>query len=83
MKNDQNGITDWVHRNHIRKIYPRPPHLEDDSDDESENQPIIKIHRENSEFDKSSSRGVELDNSDIIKSEVANDTIKTEADDSI
>ena len=83
MKNDQNGITDWVHRNHIRKIYPRPPHLDDDSDDESENHPIISIHRENSDLDKSSSRGVELDNSHIIKNEVANDTVKTEADDSI
>ena len=33
LKNDANGKTDWVHRSQIRKLYPRPPHLNDDSDD--------------------------------------------------
>ena len=82
LKNDANGKTDWVHRSHIRKIYPRPSHLEDDSDDECDSQQIIKIPHENSKNDESSSGGVECSH-DISKKEVANNTIKSEADDSI
>ena len=26
LKNDDNGMTDWVHRTPIRKIHPRPSH---------------------------------------------------------
>ena len=38
-KNTENGKTDWVHRSHVRKMKPRPEHLDFDSDDESE--PIV------------------------------------------
>ena len=88
MKNDKNGQTDWIHRTHIRKLYPRPSYLDDDSDDEDDSQPVINISREtsddnnSSDFDKSSAGGVEC-STDIIKNEVANETVKTEADDSI
>ena len=84
LKNDANGKTDWVHRSHIRKIYPRPSHLDDDSDDECDSQQIVsaKIPNESSKNDESSSGGVECSH-DISKKEVANDTIKSEADDSI
>ena len=82
LKNDANGKTDWVHRSQIRKLYPRPPHLNDDSDDECDLQPIITKLCENSDVDKSSSGGVECI-SNISKSDIANDTIKVEADDSI
>ena len=61
LKNDENGKTDWVHRDHIRKIYPRPSYLEDDSDDESDTEPQIITLREPSDLDNSKSRGVELD----------------------
>ena len=47
LKNDQNGTTDWVHRAHVKKIVPRPPHLlDDDSDDDSSDD-------EESDFSKS------------------------------
>ena len=82
LKNDANGKTDWVHRSQIRKIYPRPPHLDDDSDDEYDSQPIITKLCENSDVDRSSSGGVECI-SNISKTDFANDTIKVEADDSI
>ena len=60
LKNDANGKTDWVHRTHIRKIYPRPAHLEDDSDYESESEPIYTLREKssNDKPDESSSRGV-------------------------
>ena len=36
LKNDKNGVSDWVHRAHVKKIVRRPPHLlDDDSDDDS------------------------------------------------
>ena len=36
LKNDKTGASDWVHRAHIKKIVPRPPHLlDDDSSDDS------------------------------------------------
>ena len=38
-KNSENGKTDWVHRTHVRKLKPRPEHLDFDSDDETE--PIV------------------------------------------
>ena len=88
MKNEQNGQTDWIHRTHIRKLYPRPSHLDDDSDDEDDSQPVISISREtsddsnSSDLNKSSAGGVGC-STDITKIEVANETIKTEADDSI
>ena len=63
LKNDENGKTDWVHRNHIRKIYPRPSYLEYDSEDEDDAEPKIITLREPSENksdpDNSKSRGVE------------------------
>ena len=34
IKNNENGNIDWVHRRHVRKIKPRPEHLDSDSDDE-------------------------------------------------
>ena len=61
LKNDENGKTDWVHRDHIRKIYPRPSYLEDDSDDEDDAEPQIITLRESSGPDNSKSRGVESD----------------------
>ena len=86
LKNEKNGQTDWVHRNHIRKLYPRPPHLDDDSDEECESQPIILRETSDddnsSDLNKSSAGGVEC-STEFMKNEVANDTVKTEADDSI
>ena len=70
LKNDENGKTDWVHRTHIRKIYPRPAHLEDDSDDESESGPAITLHdMSKNDLDESSSRGVNGSKTDNIKVE--------------
>ena len=76
LKNEANGKTDWVHRSHIRKIYPRPPHLNDDSDDEDESKPIIRELRETSN-DESSAGGVN------DSTENLNVTVRSEADDSI
>ena len=45
LKNDENGNIDWVHRRHVRKIKPRPEHLDSDSEDESE--PIVNNSIEN------------------------------------
>ena len=59
LKNDENGKTDWVHRNHIRKIYPRPSYLEYDSEDELDAEVKIITLREKSDPDNSKSRGVE------------------------
>ena len=62
LKNDENGKTDWVHRDHIRKIYNRPSYLEYDSEDELDAEPNIITLREKSEEksdpDNSISRGV-------------------------
>ena len=70
LKNDENGTTDWVHRTQIRKLYPRPSHLEDDSDDESESEPSITLHdTSKNDPDESSSRGVNGSKTDNIKVE--------------
>ena len=59
LKNDVNGKTDWVHKTHIRKLYPRPAHLDDDSDCESESELSITLRdKSNDKPDESSSRGV-------------------------
>ena len=60
LKNEENGKTDWVHRNHIRKIHKRPSYLEYDSDDEDEDTPQVTLH-EKSDPDNSISRGVVAD----------------------
>merc|ERR1711911_443275 len=70
LKNDENGKTDWVHKTQIRKLYPRPIHLEDDSDDEYESEPAITLHETSQKDpDESSSRGVNGSYTDNIKVE--------------
>ena len=71
LKNDENGLTDWVHRTHIRKLHPRPSHLEDDSEDEMEFEPVNTLREMSAKNDpdESSSRGVNGSNTDNIKVE--------------
>ena len=46
IKNVATGKIDWYHRRHLRKIRPRPAHLDDDDDEDivtvsSQNEPIV------------------------------------------
>ena len=75
LKNEENGKTDWVHRNHIRKIHPRPSYLEDDSDDEFDAEPQIVTLRDKSDPDNSVSRGV---GSESVSEKGANDMVDIE-----
>ena len=65
LKNEKNGTTDWVHRDHIIPVHVRPSHLEDDSDDETEFEPVIHNLRVDikEEPSESSSRGVKTSTS--------------------
>ena len=67
LKNDENDNIDW---RHVRKIKPRPEHLDSDSDDESE--PMVNSPIENSNVkpvsDSSTGGGVtKVDKSDLEK----------------
>ena len=81
-------MTDWVHRTHIRKIHPRPCHLEDDSEDEAEFEPENTLREMFSKNDPDESRGVSGGHTDNIKVEDTsssslntsrNDTIRSES----
>ena len=64
LKNDDTGASDWVHRAHIKKIVPRPPHLLDDDDEDSSDDEYVADDKvdakpsDSSELDDSSSGGV-------------------------
>ena len=73
IKNCETGKTDWVHRRHVRKVKPRPDHLDFDSDDETDfivQNPIADSSIENSGNkpvpDSSTGGGVaKVDSSDL------------------
>ena len=64
LKNDDTGASDWVHRAHIKKIVPRPPHLLDDDDEDSSDDEYVADAKadgkvaDSSKLDDSSSGGV-------------------------
>ena len=65
IKDVENGNIDWVHRRHVRKLKPRPEHLEIDSDDECA---IENVTIENPVVDSSTGGGdAKVDQSDMVK----------------